>query len=176
MTILSDVPDIRIVQNNEYPDYQVHLDWQVRDDGTLDDTHALATAIVVALGTNGLADANAILPDPDSNDRMGWWGDYDAQYIWSAWPIGSLLWLLRRSAIYSSEHPGGSTLAIVKNYIYSCIQPFVNARAISTFSVFVERVDTQRIDALIQIYRGPLLAIELRYQLLWNELQTAPAP
>jgi phage gp46-like protein len=170
---LSEVPDIRIVQNNEYPAYQVQLDWDVRDDGTLDDTHALATAIVVALGTNGLADTNAMLPDPDSNDRMGWWGDYDAQFIWSAWPIGSLLWLLRRSSIYSSEYPGGSTLTMVKTYIYNAIQPFINQHVATTFDVTVERVDVQRIDALIRIYRGPLLSIELRYQLLWDELQTA---
>jgi phage gp46-like protein len=104
---------------------------------------------------------------------MGWWGDYDAQYIWSAWPIGSLLWLLRRSSIYSSEYPGGSTLTIVKNYIYNAIQPFVNLHAASTFDVQVVRVDDQRIDALIRVYRGPQLAIELRYQLLWDELQSA---
>src|SRR4051812_1651501 len=87
-------PDIRTVQNTEFPKYSVTIDWQLLDDGTLDDRQALATAVVVALGTNALADVDDRLPDPDSTDRQGWWGDMDAEAIWNAWPIGTKLWLL----------------------------------------------------------------------------------
>src|SRR4029077_21243171 len=95
------VSDIRLVQNLQFPAYSVTMDWQLLDDGTLDESQALATAIVVALGSDGLADADDPLPDPDSTDRAGWWGDLEADTIWNAWPIGSRLWLLRRSAIES---------------------------------------------------------------------------
>jgi phage gp46-like protein len=171
MSNLSECPDIRLVQNTYFPKYSVTMDWSVRGDGTLDDTQALATAIVVALGTNGLASTDDILPDPDSTDRQGWWGDMDADVIWDAWPIGSLLWLLRRAKITPADSYEGSTLGRVRNYIYAAIQPFVNEKVCSTYSVDVWRQDVQQIDALIRIYRGPLLAIELRYQLLWDELQ-----
>ena len=45
------VPDVRLVQNNAFPKYSVTLDWLLFKDGTLDDERALATAIMVALGT-----------------------------------------------------------------------------------------------------------------------------
>ena len=96
------VPDIRLVQNNLFPKYSVTVDWQLLPDGTLDDTQALATAVIVALGTNALASDNDMLPDPDATDRMGWWGDLDAELLWNGWPIGSKLWLLRRSNIDSA--------------------------------------------------------------------------
>src|SRR6516165_7550894 len=164
------VPDVRLVQNNLFPKYSVTVDWALLPDGTLDDTQALATAIIVALGTNGLASDYDILPDPDSNDRMGWWGDLDAQLIWNGWPIGSKLWLLRRSSITPPQARVGSTLAMVENYIKMAIQPFVDRKICSSFTVNAARVDTQRIDARIVIYRGPPPEIELQYAILWDAL------
>ena len=172
---VSPVPDIRLVQNLQFPKYSVTLDWLLLDDGTLDDTQALATSVMIALGTNALADVDDILPDPDSTDRQGWWGDYQADTIWGAQPIGSKLWLLRRSAIESVASRGGSTLAAIKTYIVACIQPFVNQRIISTFDVTVDRHDKNRVDTLVRIFRGPTPVIELRYAILWNEQQEAAA-
>ena len=166
------VPDIRLVQNNLFPKYSVTVDWALLPDGTLDDTQALATAIIVALGTNGLASDYDILPDPDSNDRMGWWGDLDAQLIWNGWPIGSKLWLLRRSSITPAMASQGSTMAAVENYIKAAIQPFVDRKICSGFDIWTTKVNTQRIDALIRIYRGPLPDIELQYAVLWDAMQS----
>src|ERR1700750_875151 len=104
------MPDIRIVQNTALPKYSVTCDWSLLADGTLDDTQALATAIIVALGTDRLAETDDVLPDPDSTDRRGWWGDYQAQEIWDGWPIGSRLWLLQRAKI---EGPGSRRGATV---------------------------------------------------------------
>jgi phage gp46-like protein len=164
------VPDVRIVQNNQFPKYSVTCDWVVRDDGTLDDTKALATAVVVALGTDALAAPDDVLPDPDSSDREGWWGDLDAELIWDGWPIGSRLWLLRRSKIISAGSRQGSTLALIESYINDAIQPFVDKKICTSFDVWATRVSEQRIDALIRIYRGPQPEIELRYSILWEEM------
>jgi phage gp46-like protein len=162
------IPDIRLVQNNLFPKYSVTLDWLLRGDGTLDDARALATAVMVALGTDALASTDDILPDPDSSDRAGWWGDLDAEAIWDGWPIGCKLWLLQRAKIDSIASRNGSTLARVDTYIRDGIQPFVDRKICSGFDVWVTRVDDQRIDALIRIYRGPLQEIELRYAILWD--------
>jgi phage gp46-like protein len=164
------VPDVRIVQNNFFPKYSVTCDWSLREDGTLDDTKALATAVVVALGTNGLAASSDILPDPDSSDRQGWWGDLEAEEIWNAWPVGSKLWLLARSKITPSDAAQGGTLIAIETYIRDSIQPLVDRQICSDFDVWVTRVDKQRIDALVRIYRGPLMEVELRYQILWQEM------
>src|ERR1700740_1458414 len=105
----SNVPDIRLVQNNVFPNYSVTVDWLLQPNGQVDDTQALATAVIVALGTNGLASDDDVLPDPDSTDRCGWGG-------WGT------------------------------------------------------RVDVQRIEGLIRIYRCPLREIEVRSAMLWDAL------
>ena len=164
------VPDIRIVQNNQFPKYSVTCDWQLLSNGTLDDRQALASAVVVALGTNALAGTDDVLPDPDSTDREGWWGDLDADLIWGGWTIGSRIWLLRRSKIISAGARHASTASLVEIYIRNAIQPFADRKVCTAFDVWVTRVNIERIDALVRLYRGPLPEIELRYSILWDEL------
>ena len=161
--------DIRLVESGVFPfQTSVSVDWQLLDDGTLDDTEALETAVRVALGTDRLAAASDTLPDPNSTDRRGWWGDLDAQQIWGGWPIGCRLWLLSREKITGSEAQQGSTLARIKFYIQEAIQPFIDLRLASRMDVQVSRVDVERVTALIRLYRGPKTAIELQYQVLWQ--------
>jgi phage gp46-like protein len=169
----SPVPDVRLVQDARFPRYSVTIDWSLLGDGTLDDTQALATAVIVALGTNALADATDQLPDPDSTDRAGWWGDLDADTIWNAWPIGSKLWLLRRSAIESVASRQGSTVARVLAYVHMTIQPFVDQKIVSRFEATAVRTDRQRIDTKITIYRESSPPIDLLYSILWDEQQSA---
>jgi phage gp46-like protein len=167
------MPDIRLVQSSVFPNhpaYAVECDWLLLDDGTLDETEALATAMIVALGTDALASVDDILPDPDSNDRGGWWGNLDAEEIWGGWDIGSKLWLLKRAKITPPEALEGSTVQRVENYIREAVQPFLDRRIGSRMEVFVARVRRDQINALIRLYRGPTLEIELRYQVLWSEI------
>jgi phage gp46-like protein len=161
--------DVRLVQYDDFP-LSFSIDWLLLSDGTLDDTQALATAVIVALGTNRLANPTDILPDPDSTDRMGWWGDLDAQEIWSGWPIGSRLWLLIRSKILGPEAREGATVTLVEQYIREAIQPFIDLKVASRMYVKAVRVGVERIDALVRLYRGPELAVDLRYEVLWNDI------
>ena len=64
-------------------------------------------------------------------------------------------------------------MARILAYINLCIQPFVDARVISRFEASVARVDKQRIDSIIALYRGPIPAVELRYSIAWDEQQAA---
>lgn len=162
------MPDIRLVQNVWFPKYSVTLDWLLLGDGTLDDTQALATAVMVALGTDRLADETDLLPDPDDTDRRGWWGDADAEEVWDGWPIGSRLWLLTRDKITGSGAQRGPTTVRVENYIYEALQPFIDRRVGSRLFVQATRHGDERIDALVRIYRGPTLEVELRYAVLWE--------
>jgi hypothetical protein len=59
---------------------------------------------------------------------------------------------------------------LVNSYIRTALQPFVDQKICSAFDVWTTRVDTQRIDALIRIYRGPERDINLRYALLWDAM------
>jgi phage gp46-like protein len=165
------MPDIRLVQQVDFPyRTEVSADWLLRGDGTLDETQALATAVIVALGTDRLATPQDVLPDPDSPDRRGWWGDMDAEEIWGGWPIGSRLWTLRRDKITGPGALRGPTLTRVQYYIREALQPFIDLRICSNIEIKASRVGRERIQALIRIYRGPEIAIELRYQMLWSEI------
>lgn len=161
--------DIRFVQNTFFPEYSVSVDWALIG-GALDDRQALATAVLVALGTDRLAELTDVLPDPDSTDRGGWWGDLDAEEIWGGWPIGSRLWLLKRAKIEDYGAARGATVTRVKQYIYEALQPFIDLRICSRLEVDAERTGRQRIDARIRIYRGDDLMIDLPYQVLWDEM------
>jgi phage gp46-like protein len=164
------MPDVRLVQQTQFPLY-FNIDALLLGDGSLDSSQALATAVIVALGTNRLASPTDILPDPDSTDRMGWWGDLDAEEIWGGWPIGTRLWLLIRSKIVGTEAREGATITRVEAYIREALQPLITIRAASRMLVKVAHVDRERIDASIRLYRGPELAVDLRYEVLWDELQ-----
>jgi phage gp46-like protein len=167
------MPDVRLVQSSVFPNhpaYAVECDWSLLDDGTLDDTQALATAMIVALGTDALAGPDDVLPYPDSSDRGGWWGNLDAAEIWDAWDIGSKLWLLKRAKITPSQALEGATVERVRQYIMDAVQPFIDRRIGSKMEVFAERVRRDQINALVRLYRGPSLEIELRYQVLWSEI------
>ena len=166
------MPDIRLVQYTDFPT-SFAIDWVPLSDGTLDHTQALATAVIVALGTNRLALSSDILPDPDSTDRQGWWGDLDAEEIWNGWPIGCRLWLLKRSKIVGTEAHGGATVTLVEQYIREALQPFIDLKIVSQMDVRAARVGVERIDARVRLYRGPELAVDLMYEVLWDEITGA---
>jgi phage gp46-like protein len=165
-------PDIRLVQSANFP-RSIAIDWSLLNDGSLDDTQALATAVIAALGTNRLALPSDVLPDPDSTDYQGWWGDLDAEEIWNGWPIGSRLWLLKRSKITGTEAFGGATVTLVEQYIREALQPFIDLKIASQMDVRAARVGLERIDARVRLYRGPELAVDLMYQVLWDEITGA---
>jgi phage gp46-like protein len=139
--------------------------------GLIDETSDLATAIIVALATDGRANDDDVLPDIDSDDRRGWWGDQDAESIWAGWPIGSRLWLLERAKITGSGASNGATLTRIENYIREAIRPFITNKVASRFDVKVERFGLDRIGATITLYRGPRPTIELRFQSLWSDIK-----
>jgi phage gp46-like protein len=166
------LPDIRLVP---VAGPIIGMDWlQQPITGLIDETAELISAVNVALMTDALAAPTDVLPDPNSTDRRGWWGDLDADTIWGGWPLGSKLWLLSRAKIVDSGAREGATIARVQAYISACIQPFVTAKLASRFSVTATQVSIQRIDARVIIYRGPKSAIQLQYQALWDELPPSP--
>lgn len=163
--------DIRFLQQLDFPAYAVELDWLMTDQNLITEGYDLQSAVIVALGTDALAPPEQELPDPDDTDRRGWWGDLDADILWGGWPVGCLLWLLRRAKITGPLAKGGSTLARAEGWTRDAMQPFVINRIASRIDVLAEKIDTQRIDVAVTIYRGPEPAVELRYADLWNELR-----
>jgi phage gp46-like protein len=146
------------------------MDWVVTDHG-LSEEEQLATAVRLALGTDRLADINEPLPDPDSIDRRGWWGDLDAEEIWGGWPIGCKNWLLLRSKISDTGSVDGATVVRAERYTREALKPFIDKRIASNISVHGRRVGKQEIDVTVTIFRGPLRAIQLEFAFLWDRVE-----
>jgi phage gp46-like protein len=117
--------DIRYLQQLDFPAYAVNLDWLLTDQNLIADGYDLQSAVIVALGTDALAPITEELPDFDSTDRRGWWADMDAQEIWGGWPVGCLLWLLRRAKITPPGARVGSTLARADGWTRDAMRPFM---------------------------------------------------
>jgi phage gp46-like protein len=163
--------DIRIA--SVVSDEAVTLDFLMTPAGTFDISNELATAVTIALGTDARAKDDDELPDPDSDDRRGWWADTEAEQIWGAWPIGSRLWLLERTKITGPEARAGSTVARVERYLREALAPLREKRIVSRIAVTAAREGVEGISGTVTLYRGPRQAIDLRYQVLWDA-QTAP--
>ena len=154
------------------------MDWIQSAEG-LSEEQELATAVRVALGTDRLASPDEQRPDLDSVDRRGWWGDMDAEErtfllgaSWTAtsWPIGCKSWLLLRAKISDEISYEGATIIRAKTYTREALQPFLQKRICSSIDVDAVRVGKQEIDVHVVMWRGPRVAIELRYQYLWNDV------
>lgn len=152
------------------------MDWLLLPDGTLSEEEELATAVRVAIGTDALADLNEPLPDLDSEDRRGWWGDLDADEIWGGWPIGSKNWLLLRAKISNEMSWESATLVRAKAYNRQALQPFIDRRICTRVDVDAIRSGRQKIEVHIVMWRGPKRLIELRYQYLWDQVTGDPIP
>jgi phage gp46-like protein len=162
--------DLRLKTNFSFEG--VTMDFLMRDTGFLDEREELATAARVALGTDKRADVRDVLPDPDSTDRRGWWGDLDAEEIWGGWPIGTKNWLLTRAKITQAPSEEGATVDRARRYTQEALQPFIDKRIATQMSVVATRTELQRIEVEAKIYRGPSNDIDLRYQILWQPEDT----
>jgi phage gp46-like protein len=165
--------DIRLAPIYQAVPVVVTFDWLMTPVGTLDETQELASAIIVALGTDALAGVDDDLPDIDSDDRRGWWGDLDARDLWQGWPIGSRLWLLERGKIADVGARQGSTVARAEAYTREALEPFLSNRIASQVDVVASRNadNYSRIDVAVVMYRGPKPAIALRFDALWEEIR-----
>ena len=145
------------------------MDWIQSAEG-LSEEEELATAVRVALATDALSRPDEQRPDLDSTDRRGWWGDLDAEELHGGWPIGCKNWLLLRAKISDEMSYEGATLVRAKTYTREALQPFLQKRICSAIDVDAVRVGKQEIDVHIVMWRGPRVAIDLRYQYLWNDV------
>lgn len=146
-------------------------DWRLLSNGFLDETQELANYVKVALMSDRLSDPDEVRPDPDSDDRRGWWGDLDARAIWKGWPIGCRNWLLTRAKITDVQSWEGATVARAENYTRDALQAMVDLNMCSFIDVRATRVDVDRIDVSVIIYRGNVPEIELLFQDLWRQIQ-----
>lgn len=163
------MPDVRIVSQATLR--ETVADWLLLKSGNLDERDELANYCKVALMSDRLSDPQEIRPDPDSDDRRGWWGDMDAEVIWGGWPVGTKNWLLTRAKISDQYSAEGDTVIRAENYTRDAVRPLVDAKICSSITVKAERVGIDRIDVRVVVNRGPDVEVELIFQDLWAQLR-----
>ncbi|GGC68648.1 phage GP46 family protein [Chelatococcus reniformis] len=131
----------------------------------------LADAVVVALGTDALAGPDDALPDPNNDDRRGWWGDLDAELLYGGWPIGSRIWLMAREKITGPEARQGSTIGKAEDIVRDALQPFIDRRIATHMSVSAVRSGLEQIDVDVTLFRGAKPVVSLRYAVLWSKIR-----
>lgn len=152
--------DIRVIW-----DHETQMgDLVLNADGSLAGGADLETAVIISLATDRTADVEDELPD-FSEDRRGWWGDYEAGALWGHdSQLGSRLWLLRRSKL------NAETETLAEIYANEALQWLVDVGAASKLEVIATRRGTSILALQTKVWRGPELDVDLRYQLLWSEL------
>lgn len=115
----------------------------------------LETAIIISLFSDRMAQPDDVIPD-GTNDPRGWWADDEV-------PIGSRLWLLRRSK-QTKE-----TLQKAYDYIAEALQWMLDDGVVGRFDISTQWVRASFLGAQITAYKpdGTLLTTG-RYTWAWE--------
>jgi phage gp46-like protein len=160
--------DIRLVYNNQAgtPGYGFADFRLIGPD--LDTTQDLATAVIVSLFTDRLADTADKLPQNET-DRRGWWGDTYSDNAGDL--IGSRLWLLFRATT------NDRTPLIAQGYILEALQWLIAdgvAGSVDVKCFFLPgatgAVTQRRLGAVVTIYRQGLAPLKMEFSWVWGQL------
>lgn len=170
--------DIRLAPKGAFPGdpfQAVNLDLLLTPAGQLDTSDELATAVVIALMTDARAGPDDVLPDSRDTDRRGCWMDLDAAEIWGAGPLGSKLWLMKRTTITGQAARKGATTLQIEAHCHEALQPFIDEKIATRVDVSAIRTGTERIACTVTLYRGDEILLALPFSDLWRGI-VASAP
>jgi phage gp46-like protein len=132
-------------------------DW-VSSGADLQSGDDLATAVIISLFTDRLANASDAIPD-GSSDRRGWWGDLDQDI-----PIGSRLWLLARSKLTAG------VAVTAKGYIAEALKWLLDDGVAAAVDVVTAIVAPNMLTAQITIRQSSGGQRSLSFNWAWNQL------
>lgn len=133
-------------------------DWLVQPPSLAADD-GLATAVVLSLFTDRLANADDDLPGPTSG-RRGWWGDTYAEQQGDL--IGSRLWLLARS----KQLP--AVLLLAEQYAKEALQWLLEDGVASAVDVTAEVVRPEVLGLQVAITRPARPVARYRFETFWK--------
>ncbi|MHA2017787.1 MAG: phage GP46 family protein [Promethearchaeota archaeon] len=125
--------DIKIKWDNTFMEGDFIFDSSIQD---LEPDAGLETAILISLFTDRRAKKDDILPDPNSTDKRGWWGDLGA-IEFQGDQIGSRLWLLNR------EKTTQNVLLKAKKYAEESLNWLMEDKIADKIKVITERQEIQ---------------------------------
>lgn len=129
-------------------------DWSVVG-GQLQAGDDLATAVVISLFTDRVAQADDQIPD-GSGDPRGWHGDDPAA------PVGSRLWLIFRGKRTQQ------TLTDAQSYAQEALQWLVDDGVVAGFDVYVEWQDPSMLAMRVTLFKTDGTQKILAFAWVWN--------
>ncbi len=133
------VDDIRIVWDTDLNEGNFNF---LTDEQDLESDNGLETAVIISLFSDRRAKKDDILPDSNSTDRRGWWGDLVSPAV-EGDQIGSRLWLLNR------EKTLESVLIRAKEYIEEGLLWMLEDGVVAKIEVETERQGMPGNDRLV---------------------------
>lgn len=153
--------DIKILWNDNT--YQGDIEY---DNGDITRENGIETAVLMSLFTDARASIEDDLPDPENEDRRGWWGDQISVEEGDA--IGSKLWLLARNKTDQQ------TMIRAEAYTKEALQWLIDDGISIKNEVFVERINradnSATIAIQIKIYQKDGNEIAMKFNDLWQTL------
>ncbi|NLS02328.1 hypothetical protein HGP14_02950 [Rhizobium sp. P32RR-XVIII] len=128
----------------------------------------LATQVLICLMTDRRVEASELR---DGDENRGWIGDsFDAME--GETPIGSRLWLLRRSSLY----PGIEIKA--QDYAREALEPLIRQGAVSKVdAVATPDFAANRLDLAVSLYgRNGTQIYTSKFELLWRQIDGVENP
>lgn len=119
----------------------------------------LASATLVSLFSDRLANTDDVLPDA-SSDRRGWWGD-DASDPNGL--LGSRLWLLDRSK------QTDQVLRAARDYENQALQWMIDDGVAVSFEAYVEWTQPSLLGSLVTIRKSDGQRVALAYDWAWQQ-------
>lgn len=150
-------------------------DWALAGDdkanaGGLRARAELATSVLLCLMTDARVEPDEVPPE---EQNRGWPGDsFDLRTDLGETPIGSKLWLLRRSTATEA------TALRAEDYARAALQTLVDQRAVSSVEVVATADPAQRrIDLVITLKdREGAVVFDQRFGVLWEQMRGLDRP
>jgi phage gp46-like protein len=136
--------------------------------GDLRAEQGLATQVLIHLMTDARVEQSELR---DGDDNRGWFGD-SFDVMDGEQPIGSRLWLLRRSALTDGVE------IEAQDYAREALQPLLSQSAVARIDVaaVADRANS-RLDLAVTIYgRNGEVTFDKRYELLWRQIDGVDNP
>jgi len=132
-------------------------DWSIMG-GALASGNDLASAVLISLFTDRIADDSDIPPD-GSDDRRGWWGDADEEL-----PIGSRLWLLDRSRLTQD------VANAAKIYMEEALQWLIDDQVALSVKVVTAIAGGSRLNSIVTVTHRDGAVTPLNFNWVWNQI------
>jgi len=131
-------------------------DWSISG-GALASGDDLATAVLISLFTDRLANPDDVPPD-GGTDRRGWWGDEGEDV-----PIGSRLWLLDRSRL------DAKVANLAQIYMQEALQWIIDDQVAAGVKVATTIGGKSTLYSVVRITRTDGTTTDLKFNWVWRQ-------